>query len=398
MYDIIFTGGGLSALLSAYYITRNSKHKLKLLFIDLLNNPLANKTLSFWNNQQEFPDFVYRKQWNKISIVDKNEQVHQLEKGTYNTIDSKKFEKWIKDAIIENSLSTFICERVTAKDDYNTHVVVTTTRQQYSGKFVFDSIINEKLYLQQIKEHHSPYIIQHFLGAELIYDDTIFDDTKLIFSDFSHNQSGKYEFYYLLPYSPTHALFELVSDSPVQKTALDNYISRIAGNKPFKIVYKEEGRNILSNHCFKRIESKRILRTGNAAGMIKASTGYAFNNIVKDSKLIARYFDPENGLKKIPRPNFIYRIFDRMFLFVITQKPHLVKQYLTRLFCKSKIDDVMAFLNEDITAGGFVRVTSSMMNCGIQYLLLSLRMLWHKSQIKYRNFFSVHPHNPVFPR
>jgi lycopene beta-cyclase len=398
MYDIIFSGGGLSALLSAYFITKNSTSKLKLLFIDINDKPLSNKTISFWSREDEFPTYIFRKQWKKISVINKDESVHQSKAYSYKTIDSQSFEKMLKEAIIAKSDSRFVNERVTGRFENNAHAFVTTTDNIYYGRFVFDSIVDQKQYLKQIKEKQFPYLTQHFLGAELRFNQAIFDDTKMVFSDFSHNESGHYEFGYLLPYSQNCALLELVSDRPVQESELENYIQRIAGNSVYEIVYKEAGCNILSNYRLKRMEGQRILRIGNAAGMLKSSTGYAFNNIVKDSKHIARHFNRESGLKKIPQPNIIYNSFDRMFLYVISQKPELVKRYLTTLFCRSKIDDVLAFLNEEITAGGFVRVTSSMMGCGIQYLLLSLRMMVRNFKFKFRNSASEHPHNPAFPR
>lgn len=398
MYDIIYTGGGLSALLSAYYITRKSKLRLSILFVELLENPLIHKTISYWNNDNCFPDEIIRKSWNEIAFISDETRVFTLKNGSYNTISGEKLENWLKAEIALLSDARYLRERVIGKFENNESAWITTTKGRYTGKFIFDSIVDKELLASKVTNKKTPHMSQYFLGVEIMCEKPVFDERKMIFSDFSISNSNSYEFAYILPYSNNNGLIELVSDRPVPKEKLVKYIESVCGEVQYKTTYKEEGNSFLTCHCEPRKIGKRIISIGNAAGMLKPSTGYAFNNIVRDSKYIAENFDIEDGIRKTPHKNIIYKVFDRMFVVVISNKPELAKPIFTRLFTKCHIEDILGFLDEKITAAGFIRVTSTMFICGWQYILVSLRLSLKSLITKLQIPASTDQRSPVFPR
>ncbi len=398
MYDIIYTGGGLSALLSAYYITRKSKLRLSILFVELLENPLIHKTISYWNNDNCFPDEIIRKSWNEIAFISDETRVFTLKNGSYNTISGEKLENWLKAEIALLSDARYLRERVIGKFENNESAWITTTKGRYTGKFIFDSIVDKELLASQVTNKKTPHMSQYFLGVEIMCEKPVFDERKMIFSDFSISNSNSYEFAHILPYSNNNGLIELVSNRAVPKEELEKYIESVCGEVQYRITYKEEGNSFLTCRYEPRKIGKRTISIGNAAGMLKPSTGYAFNNIVRDSKFIAENFDMDSGIKKTPRTNIIYKIFDRMFVVVISNKPELSKPILTRLFTKCHIDDILGFLDEKITVAGFIRVTSTMFICGWQYILVSLRLSLKRLIIKLQIPASTDQRSPVFPR
>jgi lycopene beta-cyclase len=90
----------------------------------------------------------------------------------------------------------------------------------------------------------------------------------------------------------------------------------------------------------------RVVTLGARGGLIKATTGYAFQRIQADSAAIAeslsRYGKP-NGIR---RSRWRHRALDGVLLRVLYRDPGLLEVAFDRLFARNPVERVLGFLDE----------------------------------------------------
>lgn len=374
MFDIIYTGGGLSALLSAYYMVQYSPKRLSLLFIDSQETPLSHKTFSYWSSEPVFPQQLVYKQWDKVAVeIDGNTRKSQTpQRYAYKTIKGRDLEEYLKKYISSRATVVYRNEKVITSFDEQSAICVVTDCAQYKGLYVFNSILAyDALYSQAKKKGHS-LLTQYFVGVEIETAEPVFCEEEITLADFRMNHTGGYLFGYILPYSATHALVELVDDKLLDITALHDYLKSVLGIHAYTITYTEQGSNVLTSARFPRFTSGRIINIGNAGGMLKATTGYALTNILDDARYLAKMFSLEGGINHFPSQKSMYRFFDRMFLYVLAENRFCAKKMFTRLFFNVPIDDVFAFLDEKASLRQVVKILNAMSCCAREYIRVRL--------------------------
>lgn len=373
MYEIIYAGSGLSALLSAYYLIRANKIKGRLLFLDPLDSPLSNKTYSFWSELDDLPVGLIHKSWDKIQITNKETQTHQLNEHHYHCIKGATLERWLRNYISTHASVDFKNECYCGYEEEKDRVKVKTEKSDYQCSFFLNSSFDYRNIIRRLQEEGQAVLIQYFMGVEIETETDHFDDSSMVLADFSINSSGRYEFGYILPYGKRRALIELVSDQAVDESKLLFYLNKVLGDTNWHILYNEEGGSLLTRLHFPHRTSKRCINIGMAAGMLKSSTGYAFSNIMRDSQLMAKRYQPGKGWTTLPRRRLIYTVFDRIFLFVIYHRPYEVKELFIMLFEKVDIDTVLSFLHENCRVDGLYRICRALQLCALRYVQLLLK-------------------------
>ena len=392
MYEIIYAGSGLSALLSAYYLIRANKIKGSLLFLDPLPFPLSNKTYSFWSELDDLPEELIHKSWDKLLVIDTETSVHQLRDHRYRTIKGAVLESWLRNYISTHVEADFREERYCCYQEEKSTVWVKTDKSIYQCSYFLNSTFDYRELISRLQKKGFSYHMQYFLGVEIETELDFFDDSCMTLADFSINTSGRYEFGYTLPYGKRSALIELVSDRIIEEDQLFSYLNKVLGATTYHIRYNEEGGSLLTQLYFPHRVSKRCINIGTAAGMLKASTGYAFSNVVRDSRLMADKYRPGKGWSSLPRRRLIFRWFDRVFLTVVYHRPLEVKAMFMKLFNNVDIDTVLSFLNEDCRANGLLKVCRALQSCALCYVQLLF------TNPTNRRLSSNQPHDPVSPR
>jgi len=96
---------------------------------------------------------------------------------------------------------------------------------------------------------------------------------------------------------------------------------------------------------FKRFTKEGAIAIGTAAGMVKPTTGYAFNRIYRDSILLAnQYFN-----KEVPAEfsHTRFKFYDRLLLQLLKHSPSKGLHILKQLFRKVSYQQILCFLDED---------------------------------------------------
>ena len=105
---------------------------------------------------------------------------------------------------------------------------------------------------------------------------------------------------------------------------------------------------------------RRVLAIGARGGLVKASTGYAYQRIQRDSAAIAaslmRHGHPFGG----PPPHRRHRLLDAVLLEVLDRDPSRLEQVFARLFAANPVDRVLRFLDEDTTVRDELRLIASL--------------------------------------
>ena len=140
---------------------------------------------------------------------------------------------------------------------------------------------------------------------------------------------------------------------------LTEYIDRILEPGGYEVLETETGIIPMTDRPFPRRAGKRVLLTGTKGGRVKASTGFAFHRIYRDSLAIAdslRRVGHPFDLPKTPRR---FALLDSILLNVLYRRGDLSHEVFRCLFKKNPIDRLLRFLNEEVSFWETVRIMAT---------------------------------------
>ena len=229
-YHYIFTGSGLSALMTVYEMILSNKFNDKsILIIDQNQKKNNDRTWCFWDNSSLFEEIVSKK-WDVALFADENfRRDLDLNPYQYKMILGLDFYNLVFDLISKQDNIHFANQKVIDFEELGNHCIVKTETQNYTCNKIFNSIYNPNLVKSQSKY---PLLQQHFIGWFIKSNEAVFNLNKASFMDFSVEQRGNTRFMYVLPTSSTEALLEytLFSKDLLSKeeyeTEIQNYIQK----------------------------------------------------------------------------------------------------------------------------------------------------------------------------
>jgi lycopene beta-cyclase len=191
-----------------------------------------------------------------------------------------------------------------------------------------------------------------FTGWRIQCGQPAFDPALPTLFDF---RTGGHGFAYVLPEDPRRALVELTEFTPShfplttpddRVTALNAYVRDVLRVAEYDVVASESAVLPLCTRAVDRGRG-RVVAIGARGGLIKASTGYAFQRIQRDSAAIAqslgRHGHPFARPRALPR----HRWLDRTLLRVLDRDPAALEVAFARLFVGRSAEPVLRFLDED---------------------------------------------------
>lgn len=218
-----------------------------------------------------------------------------------------------------------------------------------------------------------------FTGWEVRCADPVFDPHVPVLFDFRTPQPVGARFVYVLPASPFRALVEVTDFVPRhgkpasprdRSEALTGYLAGVLHCGDFEVVRTEAAvlplrvappdRVCGRSHGRKKGTGRgegtgdgegkgkgRVVAIGARAGLIKASTGYAYQRIQRDSQAIAASMVRHGHPYDVPAPRWRHRMLDALLLAVLDREPGQLEQAFARLFERLDADTVLRFLDED---------------------------------------------------
>ena len=351
-YHYIFTGSGLSALMTVYEMMLSGKFNDKsILLIDENPKKSNDRTWCFWDEKHLFDEIVSKKWSQAIFSNEKFTRVLELTPYEYKKIEGVAFYEMVFKMISEHKNIHFLNQKVVDFTELGDHCVVKTNSEGSEGNFtcnkVFNSIYNPKEVTSQSKY---PLIHQHFIGWFIKSKEAVFTPNCATFMDFSVELKNNTRFMYVLPTSTTEALLEytLFSKNLLSKeeyeAEIQNYITKL-GITEYEIIEMEAGNIPMTSFPFWKNNTKNIVQIGSAGGWTKASTGYTFKNAVKKSKALVKFLKSESDFRKFHKKDKFW-FYDLLLLDILNSKNHLGPSIFSAMFKEGSSEVVFKFLDE----------------------------------------------------
>ena len=360
-YHYIFTGSGLSALMTVYEMLISGKFEDKsILLIDENTKKVNDRTWCFWDEEDTPPKGhpskrgelfgeIVSKKWNQaIFANEKFNRVLELTPYQYKKINGLDFYELVFKKISEHKNIHFLNQKVVDFTELGNHCVVKTEQETFTCNKVFNSIYNPEVVTSQTK---FPLIHQHFIGWFIKSKEAVFTPNCATFMDFSVEQKGNTRFMYVLPTSSTEALLEytLFSKNLLSKeeyeAEIQKYIENL-GITEYEIIEKEQGNIPMTCYPFWKHNTKNIVNIGSAGGWTKASTGYTFKNASKKSKALVQFLKSESDFTKFHKKDKFW-FYDLLLLDILGSKNELGSKIFSSMFKKGNSTVIFKFLDEE---------------------------------------------------
>lgn len=349
-FDYIFTGTGLSALMTVNKMVLSGKFKHKsILLIDENTKKTNDRTWCFWEKQEIIWEQSISKKWNSALFANKDFRRNlDLKPYHYNMVKGSDFYKHVFDLISKQGNITFVNQKVLEIEESENIILLQTDSESFSCSKLFNSIYNNQKVENQSKY---PVLQQHFIGWFIKSEQTVFNPEQAIFMDFSVEQRGNTRFMYVLPTSRTEALLEytLFSHQHLKKeeyeTEIKKYIQNL-GIINYEIIEKEQGSIPMTCYPFWKLNTKNVINIGTSGGWTKASTGYTFKNSDKKSTELVSFLHTETDFTKFHKKSKFW-FYDLLLLDILDRKNELGSTIFSSMFKKGNPTLIFKFLDEE---------------------------------------------------
>nr|WP_315205508.1 lycopene cyclase family protein [uncultured Flavobacterium sp.] len=351
-YDYIFTGAGLSALMTVYKMVQSGKFKnTSILLLDENTKKTNDRTWCFWKTNDSVWEQSISKKWDSALFA--NEDFRRdldLQPYHYNMVKGLDFYTQVFELLSKQENITFVNQKVLEIEESETIILVQTESESFSCSKLFNSIYNKHKLESQTKY---PVLQQHFIGWFIKSEQPVFNQEQATFMDFSVKQKGNTRFMYVLPTSKTEALLEytLFSHQHLKteeyETEIQQYIEKL-GISNYEIGEKEQGSIPMTCYPFWKANTKNVLNIGTSGGWTKASTGYTFKNSNKKSSELVAFLQRETDFTKFHEKTKFW-FYDLLLLDILDRKNELGSHIFSSMFKKGNPSLIFKFLDEETT-------------------------------------------------
>jgi len=253
--------------------------------------------------------------------------------------------------VLESAITDLVSNR------QESFVVAGTKR--YKASYIFSSILFDKPQL-----HSKQYwLLQHFRGWVIESPDPVFNPSVATLMDFKTDQSAGAAFYYVLPFTENKALIEYTLFSkerlaePAYEQALKTYVEEKLGIATYHIRERESGIIPMTNYSFPS-RQHNLIYIGTAGGQTKASSGYTFRFIQKQSAMLVKNLEHEKLL--VPAAKKRFHFYDSVLLHILNYNKMAGDKIFTQLFRNNKAANVLKFLDNETTVQDEVKIIKSL--------------------------------------
>lgn len=355
VYDYIIAGSGCAGLSLLYRLINEPilKNK-KILVIDKEAKTTNDRTWCFWETGEGLFENIVAHQWKNLEFKTSSfAKTFHLNQYSYKMIKGLDFYKLILNTAKDYKNVTFKFENIEKIEADSNYAKIKTEKGNYLAEFIFNStpIFNPKM-------DSSNSLLQHFEGWVIRTNKATFNSEIGTLMDFSLSQKHGTTFMYVLPTSAHEALIEYtlftekLLDKKEYKVELERYIKEDLKIDDYEILHEEFGIIPMSLAKFSRNPNteKRIVNIGTAGGFTKASSGYTFQFIQKNTKeIINNLLLGKSPSPKITFRDKMYQWYDSTVLEVIISKKMQGKDIFSKMFKKLSIVQILKFLGNEST-------------------------------------------------
>lgn len=346
-YDHIIIGAGLSGLsLLVRMIESGQFRNKKILLLDKAFKNRNDKTWCFWEKGKGYFDQLVHHQWKHLQVKHPKGNIKlDAEPYRYKMVRSIDFYKHGTGTIQAAENVSVLYDEVSGIDTENG--IVSCGEKTFQANVIFSSVLMQ----QPVLRKKELYLLQHFMGWMIETDTDLFDPDTAQLMNFNVSQERGCTFVYVLPVSRKKALIEytLFSEEELSESeyeqGLQHFITEQLKISSYKIIEKEKGIIPMTNLQFPRQEG-RLFYIGTAGGQTKASTGYTFQFIQKQSAaIIEKLLEGEEPLAPAPPKRFHF--YDSVLLRVLHERKMAGADVFYQMFQRNKASQVLKFLDNE---------------------------------------------------
>ena len=361
-YDFIICGAGCAGLSLLLHMIDSGKFENKrILLVDKEEKNKNDRTWCFWESNPGLFESIVFKQWNQLWYHDTGySKLLEIDPYKYKMIRGLDFYNYCFDIIRLQKNIDIRFGNVEDIGSENEKAILTIDGEKITSDYIFNSILFRKPELKN-KEY---YLLQHFKGWIIETGIAAFKPGEATMMDFRVEQKGGVTFVYIMPFSETKALIEytlftenLLTDGEY-KEALKRYISQFLKTENYKVVAEEFGIIPMTNHRFSS-KNDRVINIGTAGGQTKASTGYTFKFIQKNSGEIVSQL-VKTGQPFSKKDNNRFHFYDSILLNILYHKKLFGPEIFTPIIKKNKLQHVLRFLDNESSFTEDLKIISSL--------------------------------------
>ncbi|NJN17223.1 MAG: lycopene cyclase [Oscillochloris sp.] len=347
-YDYIIAGGGAAGLSLIYHLGQANLLDRRVLVIDQVRKTQNDRTWCFWEVGSGPFEALVRRSWDHLWFHGRRSRRLSIAPYRYKLIQGGDFYQFMDAWLRRQSNVTRVQGRIAAIEERGDGVAVTVDGVVYTGCWAFSSIPTTAA----PPPGYAAWL-QHFKGWVITTPQPVFDPDAATFMDFRVAQGDHVRFVYVLPYDAHTALVEDTYFSPsllpqaVYDSGLRGYIAEYLGLTSYAITHVEYGVIPMTDMPFSRRPSPHVMTIGTAGGMTKASTGYTFQRIQRQSRRIAASLGA-TGQPFYDQPMLNrHALMDSVLLNVLDTGRERGQMFFDQLFNHNRPQQVLRFLDED---------------------------------------------------
>lgn len=364
-YQLIIAGAGASGLsLLMRLISNGYLQNNRVLLIDKDEKVQNDRTWCFWEtNAGFFEDIVYRR-WSNLDFFSSDfSGPLMIAPYKYKLIRGIDFYSYCFNAIKTHPNITWLKASVQSMTATAQGVRIKTEGEEekwFAGAQAFSSIP-----MPVTNQPNAIHLLQHFKGWVIQTEQPAFDPARATLMDFRISQQHGTAFVYVLPFSEREALVEytLFTPSLLQPQQYDEglkeYIQQYLKLTGYTVKEQEFGVIPMTNTRFPR-RADGVFQLGTAGGQTKASSGYTFQFIQKQSDRLAAALLRGESIEEAGKTAARFRFYDEVLLEVLYRQLYPGHRVFARLFRANAAAKVFRFLDNESRLPAELRLISSL--------------------------------------
>ena len=325
----------------------------RVLLIDKSSKKTNDRTWCFWEDTPGFFESLVYKKWSQIWFhATSFSKLYNIAPYQYKMIRGIDFYNHCFESIQNDAAIEIINGTVTGLSfsANNLHLTIDDRQYEFRSAVVFNSLYNEAAARQQ----NTSYLLQHFRGWVVETTRAAFNPDEAVLMDFRVSQANGTTFVYVLPLSSTRALIEYtlfsekILPDPIYDKGLKAYLQDHLQPGDYTITAEECGVIPMTDAKFPWY-ANGMYHIGTAGGQTKASSGYTFPFIQKQSAVIVEQLQSNSfGPRIIPSVSpRRFNFYDAILLRVLANKYANGSDVFRSLFKNNKPSAVFSFLNNN---------------------------------------------------
>lgn len=343
--EVLILGGGCAGLSLATALARQAP-RMRVLTLEARSAYTRDRTWCFWNSTAHPFQAGVTHRWHQWRVQANGiEARQQSSRYCYEHLPADRFYQMAQDEIAGANQELLLGAHAGAVLGDEAGFLTETNLGAIRSRWVFDARTSEPA-------ESKPAFLQRFEGWHVRTERSCFDPCCVDLMDFQQSTvAGRTVFFYVLPFSAREALVEITYlDLPelTPEHAAERLLQRIAKLCPtgeYEILYKEAGCLPMSADAHAPRATTAAIPIGARGGRIKASSGYAFQRIQRQSRELAKALASGNALPREVEPRY-YSWLDRVFLTALSRNPQRTPSYFLQLFHAVRPDALIPFLSE----------------------------------------------------